>query len=84
MNRLRHLRMLLIILAVAVILVPTMIVGITGNGLGETTSHLLISASIAFLIATTLLGLDRENKNKLFTKIGVSIGLLIVLVSVWL
>ena len=84
MNRLRHLRMLLIILAVAVILVPTMIVGITGNGLGETTSHLLISASIAFLIATTLLGLDRENKNKFFTKIGVSIGLLIVLVSVWL
>jgi hypothetical protein len=84
MNRLRHLRILLIILAVVVILVPTMIVGITGNGLGETTSHLLISASIAFLIATTLLGLDRGSKNKFFTKIGVSIGLLIVLVSVWL
>ena len=84
MNRLRHLRILLIILAVAVILVPAMIVGITGNGLGETASHLLISASIAFLIATTLLGLDRGNKNKFFAKIGVSIGLLIVLVSVWL
>ena len=84
MNRLRRLRILLIILAVAVVLIPIMLVEITGKGFGETTSHLLVSFSIVSLIATTLLGLDRRNKNKFFSKIGVSIGLLIVLISVWL
>ena len=84
MNRLRHLRILLIILAVAVVLIPIMIVGLTGKGFGATASHLLVSFSIVSLIATTLLGLDRRNKNKFFSKIGVSIGLLIVLISVWL
>ena len=84
MNRLRHLQIILIILAVAVVLIPTMIVGITNQGLGKTVSHGLISVSIVSLITATLLGLDPKNKSKFFSKIGVSIGLLIVLVSVWL
>ena len=80
----RYLRMILVVLAVAVVAIPAMIVGITGKGFGATVSHLLISVSIALLIAVTLLGIDPKDKNKFFGKIGISIGLLIVLISVWL
>ena len=77
-------RVVLIILAVSLVLIPIMIVGITGNGLGELVSHVLISASILSVIGAVLIGINRQNKNKLFAKLGVSIGLLIVLLSLWL
>lgn len=80
----KHLRIILLILAVAVVLIPIAIVGITGKGFGELVSHLLVSLSIVLFMAATLLGLDRKNKDKFFWKIGISIGLLIVLISVWL
>ena len=84
MNLIKRLRVLLVLCSVAAVLIPIGIVGITGQGFGATISHLLVSVSIVSLIAATLLGLDRGNKNRFFVKIGVSIGLLIVLVSVWL
>ena len=80
----QRLRILFVILAIALVLIPIMIVGITDQGFGSTASHLLVSASIASLIAATILGLDRRNKAKFFTEIGMSIGLLIVLISLWL
>ena len=83
-KRLTMMRVVLIILAVSLVLIPIMIVGITGNGLGELVSHVLISASILSVIGAVLIGINRQNKNKLFAKLGVSIGLLIVLLSLWL
>ena len=83
-KRLTMMRVVLIILAVYLVLIPIMIVGITGNGLGELVSHVLISASILSVIGAVLIGINRQNKNKLFAKLGVSIGLLIVLLSLWL
>ena len=83
MNK-KHLRILLLCLAAALILIPLAIVGITGNGFGELVSHLLVSASLLSVIAATLLDLDRKNQNKFFLKMGITIGLLIVLVSIWL
>lgn len=84
MKNIKHIRIILLILAAAVVLIPTMIVGITGNGLGAVVSHSLISLSIGLVIAATLLGLDSKRKDKFFTKIGISIGLVIVLISLWL
>lgn len=80
----KRLRIILLCFAAAVVLIPITIVSITGNGFGELISHLLVSLSIISLIGATLLGLDRSKKSKFFQKIGVAIGLLIVLVRVWL
>ena len=80
----KRLRIILLILAAAVVLIPIAIVGITDRGFGELISHALVSLSILCLIAATLLGLDRKNTDKFFWKIGIAIGLLIVLISVWL
>ena len=79
----KRLRVILLILALAVVLIPIIIVGITGKGLGELASHLLISTSILSLVAATWLGPDQKNKDKRFAKGAVCIGLLIVLISVW-
>ncbi len=84
MSSVKRLRIGLIALAIALVLIPVIIVGITGNGLGEIVSHTLVSLSILTLIGAILLGADKKEKYKFFFKIGVSIGLLIVLVSVWL
>ena len=84
MTCLQHLRVFLVILAVAAVLIPTMIAGITGYGFEETVRHLFLSVSIASLIGATLLGLDRKQKNKFYHKIGISIGLLMVLIGIWL
>lgn len=83
LKNLKHMRIILISVAIAIVLIPIMIVGITGNGLGEVVSHTLISLSIALLVGATLLGINRQDKT-FFFKVGVSIGLLIVLLSVWI
>ena len=83
-NRFFMLRTVLIILAIAFIMIPITIVGITGNGLGELSANLLISASILSLIGAILIGLDKSKKNKFYSTLGVSIGLLIILLSLWL
>ena len=84
MKNTKHLRMFLIFLAIALVLIPIMIVGITGNGFGEIISHTLISLIILSTIAAVMLGADKKNKNSFFVKISICIGLLIVLASVWL
>ena len=84
MTYLRHLRIFLVILAVAAVLILTIIAGITGYGFEESVSHLFLSVSIASLISATLLGLDCKHKNKFYRKIGISIGLLMVLIGIWL
>jgi len=81
---LTRLRILLAVLSGGLIAVPIIIVGITDNGFGALTSHILISLSILSAIAAVLLGLDPKNKNKTFFKICVSIGLFIVMLSLWL
>ena len=83
MKKFTRLRILLFCLGIALILVPMMIVGITGNSFGEIVSHTLMSLSILSFIGATLLGINRQDKKYLF-KICVGIGLLIVLVKVWL
>lgn len=80
----KHLRIILLILSAAVIVIPITIVGITDRGFGELVSHILVSVSILCLMAATLLGLDRNQKNRFFLKVGTAIGLAIVLLSVWL
>ena len=84
MSNTKRLRIILIILAIALVVIPIMIVGITGNGFGEIVSHTLISLSILSAIGAIMLGADKKNKYKFYFKVGVSIGLLIVLVGVWL
>lgn len=80
----KHLRIILLILSAAVVLIPIAIVGITDRGFGELVSHILVSVSILCLMAATLLGLDRNQKNRYFLKVGTAIGLAIVLLSIWL
>ncbi len=84
MNNTKHLRIMLVILAIALVVIPVMIVGITGNGFGKIVSHMMISLSILSLIGAIMLGADKKNKYKFYFKAGVSIGLLIVLVSLWI
>ena len=76
----RYLRIALIVLSVLFIGIPVTIVGITGNGWREITSKIFISLSIVSLIGAILINL---NKNRLFAKIGICIGLLIILISQW-
>ena len=84
MHNIKRLRIILIILAIALVVIPIMIVGITGNGSGEIVSHTLISLSILSLIGAIMLGADKKDKNKFYFKVGVSIALLIALVGAWL
>ena len=84
MNIIKPLRIILIALAIALVLIPSIVVSLTGNGLGEIISHTLISLSILSAIAAIMLGADKKDKNKFFFKVGASVGLLIVLVSIWL
>lgn len=78
------LKLILTILAIALVLVPIMIVGITDQGFGELASHILISLSILCAIAAIMLGANKKNKDKLFVQSIVSIALLMVLVSIWI
>lgn len=84
MNNTKRSRIILIILAIALVVIPIMIVGITGNGFGEIVSHTLISLSILSLIGAIMLGADKKDKHKFYFKVGVSIALLIALVGLWL
>ena len=84
MNNTKRFRMILIILAIALVVIPVMIVGITGNGLGEIVSHTVISLSILCAIGAIMLGADENNKYKFYFKAGISIALLIVLVGLWI
>ena len=83
MHNTKRFRIILIILAIALVVIPIMIVGITGNGFGEIVSHTVISLSILSAIGAILLG-AKKGTNSFYVKIGFSIGLLIVLVGVWL
>ena len=82
-KQLHYLRIFLIAASIALVLIPLSIVSITGNGFGELVSHILISASILCIIGAVLIGIDKQNKNQHFVKLGVSAGLLIVLLSLW-
>ena len=84
MNNTKLLRTILIALAIALVVIPIMIVGITGNGFGEIVSHALISLSILSLIGAIMLGADKNGKYKFYFKASVSIALLIAMVSLWI
>ena len=80
----KTLRIILIAFVIALIVIPCAIVGITGNGWSALTARIIISLSICALLGATLLGISQKNKTKFYTKIGTSIGLLLVLLSQWL
>ena len=80
----KQLRIILIVLSVLLLAIPALIVSISGNGFGELTAKVLISSSISLLIGAVLIGINKANKAKLFTKIGIGIGLLIALLSQWI
>ena len=84
MPSIKKLCILLYILAVAVVVIPTMIVGITGNAYGETFSNTMMSFCAGFLILATLLGANPKDKTKFYKKIGFVIGLLVVIIQRWL
>lgn len=84
MHRRTVIRLIFIILAIALVLIPIMIVGITGQGFGELLSQILVSSSILCVIAAIMLGADKQQKDKYFIKIGISIAMLIVLASLWI
>ena len=83
-KNLRYMRIILIAVAVALILIPIIIVEITDNGFREFVSQALISMSILSAIGAILIGADKQKKDPFFVKIGVCIGLLIVLLSLWI
>lgn len=74
---------ILITAAILVVLIPILYVAFSGSGYDALTSHILISISLLLCIAATVLGMfkDPEKRSK---KIGLIIGLLIVLVSQWI
>ncbi len=82
MKNMKRIRITLAILAVVLIVVPLMIVGITGNGWGAIASHAVISLSILCAMGAIALGAKKGTKNN-FAKISACIGLLITLISVW-
>ena len=84
MGKRNLLRLIFVILSVTLILIPLMIVGITGQGFGALASHILVSSSILCVIAAIMLGANKKNTEKFFVKIGISIALLIVLISIWI
>lgn len=73
----------LITVAILLVLIPTIYVGFSGNGFSSLTSNILISVSILLCIGATALGMlnDPEKRSK---KLGLMIGLLIVLISRWI
>ncbi len=77
------LRVALIVLAVLLILVPVTIVEATGNGFSALVCRIFLSGSLLSLIASIWAAKDWKNKEKRFFRGTVSIGLLIVLVSLW-
>jgi len=81
---LERIRMILAVLAGGLVFAPILIVNITGKGFSPLVSRILISISMVCLIAVLLLGLNPKEKNKLYVKIGVSAGLLFLLLMQWL
>lgn len=81
MSKIGLIRLILIIAAPSLILVPLIIVSITDQGFGELTSQILVSSSILCAISAIMLRTGKKNKDVIFAKCCVSIGLLIVLIS---
>ena len=84
MGKINLIRLILIIVAISLVLVPLIIVGITDRGLGELASHILVSSSILCTISAIMLRSGKKNKDVYFVKCATSIGLLAVLVSIWI
>lgn len=84
MNRKAYtiLQVILITAAILVVLIPILTVAFSGNGYDAQTSHTLISISLFLCIVSTVLGM-LKNPEKRSKKIGLIIGLLIVLISQW-
>ena len=82
MKNMKRIRITLAILAVVLIVVPLMIVSITGIGWGAIASQIVVSLSILCAMGAIALGTKKGTKGH-FAKIGACIGLLIVLISVW-
>lgn len=78
------LRGLCLATAIALIAVPSLWVIATDVGFGPLVSHILISVSSMFFILFTLLGIRKNNKNSLFCRVCVSIGIAIAALGVWL
>lgn len=76
------LRIILVVLAFAVLAVPSIYVSITGNYFSEIGSNLIISASKLFLIGALLIGINQNPKSK-HAKIGAISGLTILLLLRW-
>ena len=72
----------LIVIAIFVLVIPMIYVGLSTNGLSSLTSNVLISASIFLSIGATAIAIF-INPEKRAKKIGLMIGLLIVLISRW-
>ena len=83
MSKIGLIRLILIIAALSLILVPLIIVSITDQGFGELTSQILVSSSILCAISAIMLHSGKKNKDVIFAKCCVSIGLLSVLISLW-
>lgn len=83
MRKIGLIRLILIIAALSLILVPLVIVSITYQSFGELTSQILVSSSILCSISAIMLCTGKKNKDVIFAKCCVSIGLLIVLISLW-
>ena len=84
MRKITLFRLILIILSVALVGIPLFIVSITDQGFGELASRILVSVSILCAIAAIMLGTNKKNKDMFFAKSSISIGLLIVLASIWI
>lgn len=83
LNR-RMLRCLCLIAAILLIAAPSLWVMVTQVGFSKLTSHILISASSALFVLFVLLGIRKNNRNSLYCRIGISIGIMIAALSVWL
>ena len=78
-SKLRIVRIILIILAFATTAIPVLYVSVTGNALSETESHLVTSCTYAIILVATLLGI-KDAKEKRPARIGIAIGLVILLI----
>ena len=76
------LRIILVVLAFAVLAVPSVYVSITGNYFSEISSNLIVSVSDLLLICALLIGINRNPKSKP-SKIGAISGLTILLLLRW-
>ena len=84
MRKINIIRLILVSLSVALVGIPLIIVSITDQGFGELPSQILVYSSLLCTISAIMLGTKKENKGLLFAKSSVSIGLLIVLISLWI